>query len=238
MTYKKCGIVCSDMIDANANLSVAGAFRLVENAVTELMGQLRIDGLTVKRLYGAMWVFSKNRVKFLSSLGWGEDFYIESFITNCSPARLTIETAVKNGQDEIAAYAKTELCALDSQTGKIKKTSEVGVDGSVEKMPPLSEIGFAKFGDMPKAFVETVKVRSTDIDFSRHTNNVEYVRFLLDTYSVEELLTRPVKEIEVCYISQSFENDELQIYKSPDGGKDTLLILKHDKQVVKCEILH
>ena len=104
--------------------------------------------------------------------------------------------------------------------------------------PSLVEIEFTKFEDTPLTQIESVKVRSTNIDFSHHTNNVEYVRFLLNTYSVEQLSNNPVKEIEVCYVSQSYENDELAVYKAADGKKDVLVIKKDDKIVIKCEILH
>ena len=238
MIYEKKGLIDSGHIGADTNLSVAGAFRIVENSVTEMMAQLKIDGITVKKLYNAMWVFAKNRIKFLKPLPWGENFTAECFITSFSLVKLNVETAIRNEKNEIAAYAKTELCALDLETGKIKKTSAVGLDESFVKHPSLMELEFAKFEDAPLPLAESVTVRSTNIDFSRHTNNVEYVRFLLNTYSVDELLNSPVKEIEVCYVSQSYENDELQIYKSAGDSKDVIIIKKADTTVIKCEILH
>ncbi|MDE7453290.1 MAG: acyl-ACP thioesterase, partial [Clostridia bacterium] len=215
-----------------------GAFRIVENAVTEMMVQLKIDGLTVKKLYNAMWVFAKNRIKFLQPLAWGETFTAECFITSFSLVKLNVETAIKNAQNEIVAYSKVELCALDLETGKIRKTSTVGLDETFVKYPSLVEVVFTKFDDTPLTQTESVTVRSTNIDFSHHTNNVEYLRFILNTYSVRELSESPVKEIEVCYVSQSYENDELLIYKSCDGGKDIVVIKKADATVIKCEILH
>lgn len=118
------------------------------------------------------------------------------------------------------------------------KTSEVGLNDTFKKEPSLINIEFTKFnnGELPQ--VESVTVRSTNIDFSHHTNNVEYVRLLLNTYSVEEILNNPIKEIEVCYISQSFENDELQVYKLTEGNRDILMIGKESKPVVKCEVIH
>lgn len=237
MIYNKSGSVGSDMIDAGTDLSVIGAFRIVENAITEMMAQLKIDGITVKKLYNAMWVFTKNRIKFLQPLAWGEKFTVDCFITGFSLVKLNVETAVRNARDEIVLYSKVELCALDLETHKIRKTSTVGLDDSFVIHPSLMEVEFTKSDDTPLPLVETVTVRSTNIDFSRHTNNVEYLRFVLNTYTVQELLDSPVKEIEVCYISQSYENDELQIYKSANGNKDTIVIGKQDKTVIKCEIL-
>lgn len=106
MIYKKSGFVGAGLIGADTNLSVLGAFRIVEDAVTEMMAKLKIDGLTVKKLYNAMWVFSKNRIKLLRELQWGEDYTVESFITAFSLVRLNIETAVKDKSGEIVVYSK------------------------------------------------------------------------------------------------------------------------------------
>lgn len=238
MIYKKSGIVGSVDIDANTQLSVLGAFGFVVDALTEMMAELNIDGITVKKQYNAMWVFTKNRIKMLKPLQWGDSYSVESFVTAYSLVKLYIETAVKNNAGEIVAYSKVELCALNLTTGRIMKTSEVGLNDTFVKEPSLVNVEFTKFNDADLPLAESVTVRSTNIDFSRHTNNVEYVRLLLNTYSVTEMLTNPIKEVEVCYISQSFENDVLQIYKSTDGHKDILKIEKENKPIIKCEILH
>ncbi len=238
MVYGREGCVSTDMIDAKGELSVAAVFRLAENGVTELMGKLKIDGITAKKIYGAMWVFSKNAIRLIKPLPWGEGYRVESFITAYSIAKLIIETAVKDLQGAIVAYAKTELCALDLQTGRIRKTSSVGIDGSFEKHAPLMDTEFGKFCEDGLKLIDEVRVRSCDIDFSRHTNNVEYVKFILNTYSVNELLCRPVKQMEIFYINQSFENDKLQVYKFADGSKDFVEIKKGDTAIVRCCIEH
>ena len=114
----------------------------------------------------------------------------------------------------------------------------MGIDGSFEKHAPLMDTEFGKFCEDGLKLIDEVRVRSCDIDFSRHTNNVEYVKFILNTYSVNELLCRPVKQMEIFYINQSFENDKLQVYKFADGIKDFVEIKKGDTAIVRCCIEH
>lgn len=235
MIYKKKGIVGASATDANANLSTIGTFCVIEDAITEMMGKLKIDGLTAKKLYNAMWVFTKNRVKFLRPLAWAETYSVESFISLVSLAKINIDTAIKNANGEVVVYSKTELCALDLETGKIRKTATVGVGKNIKVEPSLLMVEFAKFGEEKLTKVETLTVRSTNIDFCHHTNNVEYIRFLLNTYSVKEL--ENIKEMEVVYINQSFEEDTLDIYKNICKNGEILVIMKDNKQIVKSEIL-
>ncbi len=102
---------------------------------------------------------------------------------------------------------------------------------------PLADISFTRFvtTDLPET--ERVKVRYAGIDFAGHTNNKEYIRFMLDTYSVRELETRPIREMEVVYLSQSYENDILTVRKGSFQNKDIILIQKEDKTIVKSEIV-
>ena len=63
MIYRKNDRVAASMCDGSTKLSVLALFQLEEDAVTELMGELRIDGITAMREYDAMWVFVKNTLR-------------------------------------------------------------------------------------------------------------------------------------------------------------------------------
>ena len=236
MIYKKQQIVGSTQVGADAKLSVMGLFGVVETAITEGMGMLKIDGLTIRRLYDGFWVFTKNRIKILKSLTWGDKFNVESFVSSISSAKLVVDTALKTEQGQIVAYSSCEMCALDVATGRIRRTSSVGVNENIVAEEPQMAIEFEKFDDAELPVVETVTVRSTNIDYSQHCNNVEYLRFLLNTYTVEELVNRPIREIEVCYVNQSYEGDELTIHKQSTDQRDTLSIKKDGTTIIKCVI--
>ena len=73
---------------ADVKLSVEGAFRIVEDMVTEHMGDLKIDGVTCMREYGGMWVFVRNRTEMLQALEWMEEYMAESYISSFTKIRL------------------------------------------------------------------------------------------------------------------------------------------------------
>ena len=236
MIYKKQQIVTSTHVGADAKMSVMGLFGVVESAITEGMGALKLDGVTVRRKYNAFWVFTKNRIKMLKQLEWGEIFNVESFISDISSAKMVIDTALKTLQGEIVAYSSCEMCLLDVATGRIRRTASVGIENFTVEQPQMS-IEFEKIDDAESPLLETVKVRSTNIDFCQHCNNVEYLRFLLNTYSVEELVKSPIREIEVCYVSQSYEGDALAIHKLSNDSRDLISIKKDGKTVIKCVVI-
>ena len=236
MIYKKQQIVGSTQVGADANLSTMGIFGIVEIAITECMGSQHIDGITVSKLYNAFWVFTKNKVKVLGTAKWGEQIEVECFISNVSLVKMDLDTVLKKSDGSIVAYSRCEICPLDIETGRIRRTSTVGINESIVVETPLMDVVFAKFDDGELPQVDAVTVRSTNIDFWQHCNNVEYLRFVLNTYSVAELVERPIKEIEVNYVSQSYEGDELSVHKLVTNDCDLLAIKKNDQTVIKCII--
>lgn len=228
--------VTSSLADYNANLSTLGAFQIMEDAITEFMGELQIDGLTVKQQYNAVWVFSKTKMEFFKSILWNTEYTVSCFISKITNVTIDIDVAIKNANDELCIYSKTELCALDMSSGRIRKVSTVGVDERCHAEAPLAEIAFSKFDAENLPVVEEIKVRLTSIDYAVHTNNKEYIRFMLNTYTVREMENNPIKEMQVVFANQSYENDLLTLRKGSFGNTDLFAICKEDKSIVKCEV--
>ena len=150
---------------------------------------------------------------------------------------MNVDVVAKSIKDEIVFYSRVEECALDISTQRIRKLNTVGVNETMLAETPLIDIQFCKFDYENLPIVEQVKVRSTNIDMSHHTNNLEYLRFVLNTFSVKELETKLIKEMEVIYANQSFENDMLDVHKLELQNKVVIVLQKQDKPIVKCEVL-
>ena len=238
MIYTKQQIVGSNLVGADVNLSTIGLFGVVESAITEGMAALNIDGLTIKRKYNAFWVFTKNRVKIFGKALWGEVLTVQSFISNISLVKLDIDTVLKRADGSILAYSRCEMCPLDAAIGRIKRTSSVGVNETIFAETPLMDVAFEKFDDSDMPLVDSVTVRSTNVDYSNHCNNVEYLRFILNTYTVEELVNNQIKEIEVDYVNQSYEGDTLSVHKQSSDNRDVFSLKKSDQTVIRCVVIH
>lgn len=57
------------------------------------------------------------------------------------------------------------------------------------------------------------KVFSADIDYSRHTNNAVYVKYIANTLSCEFLDKNKITDFEIHYINESKEGQNLRVYK-------------------------
>lgn len=229
----------ASMVSSANTLSAVGAFTVVEDALTELMGDLGIDGITVKRKYNSFWVFVRTRIKFTGKqLGWGEEYTVTAFLSAASIVKLFADFEATDGKGEKLFSARLELCVLDIASQKILKLSSVGFTPDMLGGQPNPEVNFGRFERIQPPVAESVRVRSTNIDHSHHTNNLEYIRFIMNSYTVAETEARDIKEMEVEYVSQSYEGDLLDIRKANFDGKDLIILEKEGKTVVRCEMVY
>ena len=220
---------------ADVKLSVEGAFRIVEDMVTELMGDQHIDGVTCMREYGGMWVFVRNRIEMPQPLAWMDEYTATSYISSFSKIRLYIDTVLQKEDGSIALKSRLELCAVDLETGKIRKSESVGVGEKTPAEEPMFEIAYTKEKPVRGDLIDEITVRSADIDYCHHTNNVAYVRYFVNQTGVDDLLKHPVRTIEVQYAAQTHEGDKLSVYRC-SSENEAYLIEQDGAKVVSCII--
>lgn len=220
---------------ADVKFSVEGAFRIVEDMVTELMGDQHIDGVTCMREYGGMWVFVRNRIEMPQALAWMDEYTATSYISSFSKIRLYIDTVLQKADGSIALKSRLELCAVDLETGKIRKSDSVGVGEKTPAEEPMFEIAYTKEKPVRGDLIDEITVRSADIDYCHHTNNVAYVRYFVNQIDVDDLIGNPVKTIEVQYAAQTHEGDRLSMYRC-DSENEAYVIEKDGGKVVSCII--
>jgi acyl-CoA thioesterase FadM len=118
------------MCDTSANLSALGAFQIVEDAITELMGILELDGETCVRKYDGMWIYVRNRVELRRKIHWMDEFVIECYVSSISGVKMVFDTVIKTN-NEIAVVSRAESCAIDRQTGRVRRANTVGLNENI-----------------------------------------------------------------------------------------------------------
>jgi len=221
---------------ADVKLSVEGAFRIVEDMATELMGDQHIDGVTCMREYGGMWVFVRNRIEMPDEIGWMDEYTVTSYISSFSKIRLYIDTVMEKADGTVCLRSRLELCAVDLETGKIRKSETVGVGEKTPAEEPMFEIGYSKEKPARSEKIDEITVRSTDIDYCHHTNNIAYVRYFINQIGVDDLIDHPVSAIEVQYAAQTHEGDTLEVCRCDSESCEAFMIEKDGAKVVSCMI--
>ncbi|NLG81800.1 MAG: hypothetical protein GX490_04645 [Bacilli bacterium] len=238
MIYEKGEVVSATKCDVKANLSLIGAVELVQDNICFYFGNMKIDQIIMKNHHNAIWMYTKNKLKFYHDLTWNDKFLLRCFISQITPVRLIVDTVFFNDNKDIALYSKVELCLFDLENHKLKRITPDIISPDYACHKSLMDYSYDKLlFDDSFTLVDEVKIRAGNIDYCIHTNNIEYLRFILNTFNVKMLAEERFKEVEIHYLAQSKENDTIQIYKSKCNDKHDFLIKHVAKDIIKCRII-
>ena len=229
------GKVSASACDSEARLSLLGAICLVQDYVSEFYGENEIDQTSMRRKFDCMWVFTKTRLKFFRPIMWNEEFEVRCYVSSVSIVKMVIET-VFYINNECVMICQIENCAVERASQKIKRIADV-FPPELKTEKSAFDGNFERF--LPQNFVsqESFSVRSTSIDYCHHTNNTEYVRFVLNSFSVSELESNPIMEFEIHYLAQTHEGDKLLLCKAEMDGTNYVVIKNGDKVVTECKLI-
>lgn len=237
--YKKNYEVAYSQTDKNANLKLVNAAEFFEDIETEYYGTFNSDNITLERECGAIWVITKAKFHFYRYPMWRDKVHARTYTTLVKPIRCNIEATFSDDNSNIMFVMKNEFCPIDVETRKIRKISSVNYPGDMETENSVYEEGFERldmqFSEQDKAYDQ--KVMFSDIDYSNHTNNTMYIKYLSNCFTTDLLDKYVVTDFEIHYISESRENQVLSIYKKEIEHGKIVFLIKHGEREVARAVL-
>ncbi|MBQ4092827.1 MAG: hypothetical protein IJC82_05905 [Firmicutes bacterium] len=211
--------------DHRAKASIPYLAALFMDLATEHSGIMGI-GKDAMDATGVFWIAVRTKLKIHRFPCRMEKVTVSTWPE--TPGRIRCNryyTMIKDGSPMVEA--KTEWAVIDLKSGRPQKLSALYPEGMEHLTDVVCEEPFIRFDDDFAAAetTGTYKVRSTDIDFGQHMNNVAYLRALFSSFSCEELDGMDINEVEIAFKAQSYEGDVLTIRRRKgDDGTDYVMI--------------
>ncbi len=211
--------VTSAFIDSSVKMGISQTVLLIQDNLTELFRKLKCDGITYRDRFNVFWVFTRTKVHFTRRPDWTDELYASTFPVNCGGLRTNVNSMLRDLDGNELISANMEACVLDLENHRPVRlgTLTYPQSGFPE---PCFDLPFEKFSVEygEDDFVYEQKIRSHNIDMSRHMNNNEYIKFALDVFDGDFLLTHEPRDLEVHYNGESVEGQVLKVYsKKLDG---------------------
>ena len=211
--------------DHRANASIPYLFALFMDAATEHSEAMGIGKAAMDKT-GLFWIAVRSKVKIQDRPCRMDPVTVRTWPEAPGRIRCNRYYTITDG-DRLLVEAKTEWAIIDLKNGRPQKLSALYPEGMAHLTDTVCDEAFVRFDDdfSEAEILDTYKVRSTDIDFGNHMNNVAYIRALFGVFSCAELDAMTVKEVEVAFKSQSYEGDILTIRRRiGDGFTDYAMI--------------
>lgn len=193
-------------VDKYGNLDTVQVFKFMQEAafrhsLLDSFGQPDLAKL------GLVWMLSRMKVVFLSDAFLGDEIEIKSWVRSIKGALSERDFILTNGDKVVAKATSLWVCL---STDPVKPTAipsqilaKMHIHDEFDKDFSTTKIN-SNQGEVDS---HNYTIRPSDIDMVNHTNNVTYVRMMLDTINSDKKL----KQLNVNYLLQSFEGDLLTI---------------------------
>ena len=238
-TYSKTFNLSYTELDKKAGLNAINAITIVQDVMTEYFESFRSDNLRIKKNNRALWVMTKTKVVFKDEQAtWLDRICASGYTIKNTPIRSYVECIVKKEGNRTLFVANQEYCVIDLNTRKLRKINTIDYPSDMEYENTAQEISFSKLDTefSEKEFVYNQKVFYPDIDFSEHTNNVSYMKYIFNTFDSDFFNKNKITEIELHYIHESYESDLLSVYKKANENHVDFLIKCGKQEILRARM--
>ncbi len=214
--YSQERIILPSMCDGQSHLSIPAAFDMFQDMATLHADHFEIgpDGMNRRNYF---WIISKTAMHINRMPSMMDKVEVRTWIQPADRAKCERDFALYSG-DECLYELRSIWAVMSHDTGRIVPMAGLYPELDFDEPAP-EDIEFSKigkdFGDAEE--IGSYKIRSVDIDLGGHMNNVNYIRAMLGCFTSEEIGAMGISDIEVQYISQSYEGDTLTFMKRAAG---------------------
>jgi len=135
----------------------------------------------------------------------------------------------------------SEWCTLDYTTKALRRVDSVAYPQDMPYREDRS--GAGSFLRMPEQICEEdyaylYQPSFVDIDTNKHTNNVAYLKMVLNCFSPIEFEAMKIDEFQISFHTQTFYKDQIKIYKKKLNNGFYIEGRLNDSKAFDCIILN
>lgn len=175
------------------------------------------------------WIIMRTKMQLDTPPKVGERIRIETFIEGldhlCSVRRFNIY----NDKDEQIGYIIGYYLLMSKEThGPVRlklledKKDIFGITYEKEKLQKLKNTLATNI------YTTNRCAYSSDIDSNNHMNNAHYIRWIVDTFSTEELKDHRITTLRIQYVQEICEGEEVEIVRGKNTEGEDCIIGKND----------
>ena len=224
--YTRKFIVQPDHCGRDTAISPVGvfiAFQAISAEHAQILG-IGVSDMALKKKY---WVTVHNRIDFTGRAWLLDELEASTWAEPCDPDSLKCfrgYSLTRNGRQ--VAVGRTQWAIIDEEGQALPfRDSGFPEDYEYVTLPGITDDPIWFEDDYTDDDVcGEFTVRSTDIDFGHHMNNIAYIRKFLDRFPSESITGKAIRSIEIHYGHPCMEGKTLKVYQKKENGYSRMCI--------------
>lgn len=223
--------------ESDGLVSTKGYFYYFQDIAAGFYHEMGKGNNRIPQKYGVSWVYSKYKLKICDKCDFDHPIRIATWVSKLDAVRSWQEMRITRG-DDVLCEGRLESCVIDMKAKKIEKLARIELpDGLVEGNPTVEPFTRRLKPSDDLEYRCTHRVEYTDIDLSRHMNNLHYIDMFMNAFDLNFYDRYFITDFEIHYINQAYYHEELRIYSEQIGDEYRLFAFNKDDAIAAACII-
>lgn len=207
-------------IDPAGTMGIRAMMTYFQDMTAAYMQDLdRGDDATLAR-YNTIWMFTRMKMVLARPAQTTSRITLSCWAAQTRTKHIVPMTFEAEDSEGPLAAGRLDACLFSLTSQKLATLDDIELDQSFEEnRTPKIDLG--RFRRVPRSLegMESVlshRVGYGDLDMAGHMNNVSYLRLVLNTRTAQEHATHPIHEMDLNFLAQCSEGEELEVYRQPE----------------------
>jgi acyl-ACP thioesterase len=190
----------------------------LQEAAARHAEQLGVGFADLER-WDCFWVLVNLRLEMTDTPRWRDAMTIRTWPSGCTRLLASREFVGEGADGRELFRASSVWMILDKHGSRPKNLSRLDLHLPPTGLKVLSkELHRLQRAPVPYTNAGTISVPFSALDFNRHVNNTEYVRWAFDGLHRHLGQVPPVRSVQVTYTAEVFEGDDLEVLVAAEQG--------------------
>ncbi|MBQ1284945.1 MAG: hypothetical protein IIY19_00700 [Lachnospiraceae bacterium] len=208
--------ILPSVTDSSGKLSIPDCFSLFMDAAAVHAPMLKCGTEDLAK-QGLFWLTVRSKIKIIRRPRMMEEVVLSTWPEEPQETRCNRDYSItKDGEPLV--LGKTLWAVLNIKTNRLHKVDVLYPEGFKAVDDLAIPEPFTQFDkDFQGEEFAAYTVRSTDIDFGGHMNNIAYIRAIESLFLAKEWQDMQISEMEIHYKTACYEGDVLTFQKKAAG---------------------
>ena len=223
--------------ESDGLVSTKGYFYYFQDIAAGMYHEMGKGNNKIPQKYGVSWVYAKYKLKIYDKCDFDHMIHIATWVSKTDAVRSWQEMRITRGED-VLCEGRLESCVIDMKANKIERLARIELpddlaEGNMTVGPFTRRL---KPGDHLE-YCYTHTVAYTDIDLSRHMNNLHYIDMFMNAFDLDFYDRYFITDFEIHYINQAYYREELRLYRENVGDEIRLFAYNKDDEIAAACII-
>jgi acyl-ACP thioesterase len=195
------------------NLALASLFDYFQDIASDHAEKLGFGRGDLMKT-GRFWALSRMYAEIENWPLWEETISLKTWPNGTDKIFALRNYEAKYHDGRHIAHATSSWLILDQATRRIQRPESSLShfrDHFNTSDSPVRYASKLEFEHDNPSISDRFRVRISDLDVNLHTNNVKYLKWIIDTYNIDFVLKNIPRSVEINYLSESLFNEEIFI---------------------------